>query len=63
MNEKIIQFLNSNDPLSDEALNYVINYKEEDPNIDYKLKFDYSSDREWLEITKDFLAFSNSCGG
>ena len=63
MNEKILQFLNSNDPLSDEALKYIINYKEEDQNIDYKLNFDYSSERDWLEITKDFLAFSNSSGG
>ncbi|MCH7650632.1 MAG: ATP-binding protein, partial [Nitrospinae bacterium] len=59
----IVEFLNSEDPLSDSALDFVIKYKEEDDYIEYKLTLDPSSEKEWLELTKDISAFANTYGG
>lgn len=58
----IINLISSDDPLSDEAISFLIDYEEEDTLVDYKLSFD-NSDREWLEISKDILAFTNTVGG
>jgi len=57
------QYLEADDPLSDDAIIALINHKEEDNYVDYKESFDYKSEKEWLEITKDMIAFSNSNGG
>lgn len=58
----IESFISSDDPLSDEAIQYLMSYQEEDSLVDYKLSFE-NEEREWLEITKDILAFSNTFGG
>ena len=59
----IAGFLNSEDPLSESAIDFVIKYNEEDDYIDYKLTLDPSSEKEWLELTKDISAFANTYGG
>ncbi len=56
-------FLNSEDPLSNEAFEFLLDYKEEDHLIDFKVDFDFHQEKEWLEITKDIIAFSNTYGG
>lgn len=63
MPESINKYLKSDDPLSLDAFNFLINYKEEDGKIDYKLDFDFNNEKDWLEITKDFIAFANTYGG
>lgn len=59
----IEEFLQSDDPLSDSALEFAINYKEEDIQLDYKLTLDIKSEKGWLELTKDISAFANTLGG
>lgn len=58
----IKDYIASDDPLSDDAVEFLINYQEEDTFVDYKVSFD-NEEREWLEITKDILAFTNTFGG
>ena len=53
----------SDDPLSEEAFEFFLNYREEDTQIDCKESFHIEEEREWLEITKDILGFANSNGG
>jgi hypothetical protein len=58
--------LESDDPLSDDVFEFLLNYKEEDDLLDYKSTFeteDWQNNRDWLEITKDIMAFANSEGG
>jgi hypothetical protein len=63
-NEKNIAFfLRSPDPLSCQVLDYLILFKEEDSFVDYKVSFDPNDEKEWLEVTKDVMAFANSNGG
>jgi len=63
-NEKNIAFfLYSPDPLSCQALDYLILFKEEDSFVDYKVSFNPNDEKEWLEVTKDVMAFANSSGG
>lgn len=62
-NCSIEELLNSPDPLSDDAFQKILSYKEEDCLIDYKEAFDPNSDKEWLGITKDIVAFANTRGG
>lgn len=52
----------SDDPLSEDAVRLLLNYQEEDSFVDYKLTFE-NDEKDWLEITKDVLAFSNTYGG
>jgi len=52
----------SDDPLSEEIINYLVAYHEETELIDFKISIE-NNEREWLEITKDVLAFSNTYGG
>lgn len=59
----IKSILESENPLSDDAIDFLFSYHGEDEQIDYKVHFNIESDREWLNITKDFLAFSNTNGG
>jgi len=61
--KSVQEFLDSEDPLSDEALEFLTNYREEDWLIDYKETIDPVSERDWLEITKDIMAFANTLGG
>lgn len=59
----IDELLRSADPLSDDALAYLVKYQEEDDRLDYKLSVDGSSEKEWLSLTKDISAFANTFGG
>jgi predicted HTH transcriptional regulator len=63
VNSPILEYLLSDDPLSEDALEALIKHKEEDPCLDYKLELNPNSEREWLEITKDVSAFANTFGG
>lgn len=56
------EFLSSEDPLSEQAIEFLLDYQEEDSSVDYKLSFS-DEEREWLEITKDIIALSNTYGG
>lgn len=51
------------DPLTRETALFLVQYAEEDDRVDYKQSIDLSSDKEWLEITKDISAFANTYGG
>lgn len=59
----ISQLLKSPDPLSLEALEFLISYREEDSRVDYKETFHPEVDKDWLELTKDIMAFANTEGG
>lgn len=52
----------SDDPLSNDIINYLLNYREETELLDFKITLE-NVDKEWLEITKDILAFTNTHGG
>ncbi|MCW9025462.1 MAG: ATP-binding protein [Gammaproteobacteria bacterium] len=62
MSNSIKEYIASDNPLSDEASEFLMKYQEEDTLVDFKLSFD-NEEREWLEITKDILAYSNTFGG
>jgi hypothetical protein len=59
----IKDLLASPDPLSDETLKHVLSFHEETAHVDFKLDFHSTEEREWLEITKDVMAFANTEGG
>jgi Putative DNA-binding domain len=59
----IVQLLKSDDPLSPDALSFLVTYREEDSLIDYKETFHPDQEKDWLEITKDIIAFANTQGG
>jgi len=59
----ILNHLLSADPLSENAIEFLLGYKEEDDLVDFKLTLDPSSEKEWIEIVKDITAFSNTYGG
>ena len=63
MTKSVQGFLESDDPLSPEACDFLLDYGEEDPLVDYKENFHPAKEKEWLEITKDIMAFANSLGG
>jgi len=56
-------FLSSGDPLSVEAIERLINHKEEDLYVDYKEAFDPDDEKQWIGITSDAMAFANMMGG
>jgi len=56
-------FLNSDDPLCDDAIKTLISHKEEDLYVDYKETFDPKDEKAWLGITSDVMAFANTVGG
>lgn len=58
-----MKYLRSEDPLSDDAIEFLLKYGEEDLYIDYKETIEKSNDKEWIELSKDIMAFANSCGG
>ena len=62
MPPSVLEFLDSPDPLSNEAVVAVLAAREENSIIDYKVDFD-GSDEHWLEITKDVMALANTLGG
>lgn len=59
----INEFLTSENPLTREAALFLASYSEEDDRVDYKQSIDPTSDKDWLEITKDISAFANTLGG
>lgn len=59
----ITDILSSEDPLSNDALQMIISYREEDLYVDYKESFETNNNKHWLEITKDVMAFANTHGG
>lgn len=61
--ESIKSFIESEDPLSSDAINALIGYKEEDLYVDYKETFDPSDEKHWIGITTDVMAFANTRGG
>ena len=56
-------FIQSQDPLSKAAIDFLLAYKEEDTQVDYKESLDLNSEKEWLGLTKDVMAFANTIGG
>ena len=48
MSSPILKHLLSDDPLSEGAIQELVEYREEDPCLDYKLEIDPDSEREWL---------------
>ncbi len=59
-------YVNSEDPLSDDSIDYLVRYQEEDVHVDYKETIpqeDWRNEKSWLELTKDFMAFANTKGG
>lgn len=62
-NPKLAKLLIGELDLNDEAAEWLVAYKEEDDQLDYKLTIDPSSDKDWLELTKDASAFANTLGG
>lgn len=59
----IKSFLDSNDPLCDEAIDSLLNHKEEDLYVDYKETFCPKDEKHWLGLTADVMAFANTLGG
>ena len=55
--------LQSDDPLSRRVAEFLSTYAEEDNFVDYKRTIDITSDKFWLELTKDVSAFANTLGG
>lgn len=51
------------DPLSDDAIEMLLKYKEEDLFVDYKETIDIKDKKHWYEMTKDIMAFANTEGG
>jgi hypothetical protein len=61
--ESIQGFLDSEDPLSDEACVYLLKYNEEDSRVDYKEDFDHDIDKFWINLAVDIVSFANTHGG
>jgi hypothetical protein len=59
--------LTSENPLSDDAIEELIDHQEEDKHLDYKETIEqeelWQNRKQWLELTKDFMAFANTEGG
>lgn len=62
MTSSVKELIKSEAPLSDYAVDFLLSYQEEDTLVDYKVTF-HNEEREWLEITKDVMAFANTNGG
>ena len=59
----ITSYLNSEDPLSDKAIEKILEHKEEDVYVDYKEEFEPTNELHWHGITTDAMAFANTLGG
>jgi len=51
------------DPLTRETAVFLVEYAEEDDRLDYKETMDITSEKHWLELTKDVSTFANTYGG
>lgn len=63
IDKNLIDYLNSKEPLSDDKIEFILNYKSETTLIDNKETVNTDEQREWLNITRDIIAFANTCGG
>jgi hypothetical protein len=63
MSERVREFLDNSDPLTIDALSYVLEHREEDQYVDYKNTLDPGSEKHWLGLAKDVMAFANTHGG
>jgi len=61
--QSVQEYLSSKNPLTREVALFLSAYDEEDDRVDYKQTFNPTSEKEWLEITKDISAFANTFGG
>jgi hypothetical protein len=61
--QNVKDFLCSNDPLSEDAIEFLIDHKEEDLFVDYKESFDGKDEKQWIGISIDAMAFANTMGG
>lgn len=59
----VIDQLRRKDPLTRKTALFLAEYAEEDDRVDYKLTIDPTSEKDWLEMTKDISAFANTYGG
>jgi hypothetical protein len=59
----VIELLRTEDPLSDLACKFLLEYKEEDSHVDYKRDFEPSSEKCWYDLAIDVMAFANTHGG
>lgn len=59
----IRSYLDSDDPLCQEAIGQLIAHREEDLHVDYKESFDPGEEKQWHGITTDCMAFANTIGG
>lgn len=62
MPTSIKECIAADDPLLEDIIECLVNFNEETELIDFKVAFE-NTDKEWLEITKDMLAFTNTYGG
>jgi len=62
---KTIQYFaqEAQDPLVEEAIDRLLAHSEEDSFVDYKQTFDPSSEKQWLNLAIDGMAFANTFGG
>lgn len=58
----ILELIACPDPLNDEAVRFVLSYREETTLIDFKVTL-INEDDKWLDLTKDVMAFANTDGG
>ena len=56
-------FINSSDPLSIEAMEYLLQYSEEDEFVDFKQTYNSKDPKHILSATEDIVAFANTKGG
>ena len=61
--ESVAACLSSEEPLSLQIARFLVTHREEDAQVDYKLTVDPTSEKSWLELTKDVSAFANTFGG
>jgi hypothetical protein len=59
----LAEFVCSPEPLSEDKIEFILNYKSENQYIDFKVSFNTGEQREWLNISKDIYAFANTDGG
>ena len=61
--QSVLDYLESNDPLSEVACNYLLDYNEEDARVDYKESFNHTIEKSWIDLAVDVASFANTYGG
>jgi predicted HTH transcriptional regulator len=61
--QSIHTFINSSHPLSTEAMEYLLEYNEEDEFVDFKQTYNTKDPKHFLSATEDIVAFANTKGG